>query len=167
MSEVLSQVASFGRMDSSIHLIIAYIVGAILLLAGFYFKTHTDPDSIVADATVTSSICSSRRDARGNTLTDCTTDVTFPVNGTIVSGQLSDSVSKITGSTVQVRYNPSKPSQVEYASSMSYSSIGNILIVSSFAIVAINYAINYFVQSSPAFATVSGAGDIAGLIRSI
>lgn len=152
-SNVYSGLATYGRINSIISVVIMSIVCIIGICIGIYLATR--------DPTKTSKTSGTVVDINAKfyhvKYTVDSKEHTLFVNG--------NNSSNYNGKVIDVHYNPHNPNDARVGSSKRV--IGLIIIGISITLFVISGLTTYFTMKSKTFAAIEGGADVAGQVKNI
>lgn len=176
-TDVYSDAASFGRLYSTIGLIIAIIVGLIMLAAGIYLlnKKNTHTDKVIAS--IKDPILCEGIFAPNSTRT-CTVTLQFTYNGQVynvpnysysyyVTSNTSSDPSILRNTNISVYVDPTNPVDVSSTSSETDRYMAFAVIGMGIFVVAIAAFQWWLTRKSKFFAAAEGTGAGISMVRRV
>ena len=166
LKTITTGLASVGRIESTISLVVAIIIGIIALAVGIYLITQNQNNTANVTGTVTGGQCSMVRGTKGSISYNCNLTVTYTVNNVVYTQPVSGSTTQqyVIGNTVNLSYNVNKPSVVQFKSAVSAHTAGYILIAVGVCCLLFGGLKYYFIHKSKTLAALDGLGTVARII---
>ena len=154
---VYSGVAEIGKARTTLSLVIAVVLCVCSVSLGIYTSTIKDKYTMKTNAVITSSNCT------GDTTPEhrrCVNDLDFTINDKKYSGNIQENIQRNKGDSIQIKYNPENPSDIQDMNSISIQKLSWIFIgfgIGALLIASIYY---YFVSTYKPLAAIDGVSTI-------
>lgn len=160
MDTVYSGAAYLGQIRTLIGAVISTIIGVMLIIGGIYMYFHVDPKVSEINGHVT--YCQGITQPDGKILYKCT--VNYVINEVKYTVFYYPSINT-QGESVQVEYNPLKPSEATVKYGLSPKNLAIYLIIGGLALIAIGWFVHWLAYKFKFFSAIEGVGLFAPLLR--
>lgn len=161
LSTAYTASASVGRAMAWFQLAGSIFFGIILIIIGIVIlNSNSISYDVSTNATITKASCS----GSGNS-SSCTLTLSYIVNETKISANITANGIYNEGQTITIRYNSQNPQNITL-DTLSSSFIAWIFIIFGVFVIIGSSVWFYFVQTNETIAAASGVGNIAGIAKS-
>jgi len=173
-SNLYSGAAEFGRVNSSISLVICSIIGLIFIIVGFFllYKYYNDSDKHTYE--VSAKILSVSSCSNNVNLMGCNIDLSYNYNGKnytvnnfLYEFNKQTNLNSVIDTTTPIYINPSNPSDISQNSDNSYKVGGIIFIVLGIIVPLFSYLNWWLTRKYKTLAAVEGVQSGINIIRNI
>jgi hypothetical protein len=165
-SSITDGLATFGKIQSTMGLIVGICIGCILMVIGFELYEHPQKETKKVTAAAISSICQMVNEGgrHSRMRKECTTRVKYSVAGKNYSSIVKTKTQYSKGDPVALLYNPKNPADAIASSEKRPPMLGTGLAACGIFIIVAAGANAYFARKSKTYAAVSGAEGILGAL---
>lgn len=166
-SDIYEGAATYGRIKTTITMIIGTIIAIVLIFVGFRMRSKPDQFSEHVTTTIVTPNCTNSIQIvnnRSSNVINCALDIKYTIAGKEYTNKLGTNGKYYSpGQTIDVRYDPSNPMMITTAPTNK--TIGNIIIGVALLIILFAVVSWYIAQKSKFGASLVAGNDVVNIFR--